>query len=94
MAINIWLIMLVVIINGKIIEKTEFETIEQCFVFEEMVSKKPSLVAKGKMVKSLQFGCVKYLRRYVEECEILPMDYINKKECIPYWDYYGKNSRR
>ena len=66
----------------------------QCFVFEEMVSKKPSLVAKGKMVKSLQFGCVKYLRRYVEECEILPMDYINKKECIPYWDYYGKNSRR
>ena len=86
--------MFVVIINGTVIEKTEFETTEQCFVFEEMVSKKPSLVTKGKMVESLQFGCVRYLRRYVEECEILPMDYINKKECIPYWDYYGKNSRR
>ena len=94
MAINIWLIMFVVIINGKIIEKTEFETTEQCFVFEEMVSKKPSLVTKGKMVESLQFGCVRYLRRYVEECEILPMDFMKKKECITYWDYYGKNSRR
>ena len=48
--------MFIVVINGTVIEKTEFETTEQCFVFEEMVSKKPSLVTQGKMVKSLQFG--------------------------------------
>ncbi len=33
------------------------------------------------------------LKNYVEECEILPMDYKTKKECIPYWDHWGKHSR-
>ena len=94
MDINIWLILFIVTINGNIEDSIEYETMEQCLGFEQMVSKKPSLVTQGKMVESLQFGCVKYIRRYVEECEVVPMDYVNKKDCIPYWEHYGKNSRR
>ena len=94
MGINIWLIMFIVIINGNIKESTQFETLEQCLGFEQMVSKNPSLVTQGKMVESIQFGCLRLLKRYVEECEVVPMDYVNKKECIPYWNHWGGNPRR
>ena len=36
---------------------------------------------------------VKRIKRYVEECELLPMDYVNKKQCIPYWEHWAKNRR-
>ena len=35
----------------------------------------------------------RYLKNYVEECELLPMDYNEKPECAPYWEHWGKHSR-
>jgi len=44
-------------------------------------------------IDTLEYGCVKRIKRYVEECELLPMDYVNKKQCIPYWEHWAKNRR-
>jgi len=96
--IHIFVIMFVVIFdysNGvQTSMELKFDTVEECFVHKRLVDKDPSvLYYNGKNIVNLQYGCVRYLKNYVEECEILPMDYENKKECIPYWDHWGKHSR-
>ena len=96
--IKIFVIMFVVIFdytNGaqRSIE-LEFETVEQCFEHKRKVDKDPTqLYYEGKSIENLEYGCVRYLKNYVEECEILPMDYDTKKACIPYWDHWGNHSR-
>ena len=96
--INVFVIMFVVIFeydNGATrTMELEMETIEQCFEQKRKVDEDPSqLYYEGKKIKNLEWGCVRYLKNYVEECELLPMDYVNKKECIPYWNHWGKHSR-
>ena len=66
----------------------------KCFDQKRKVDADPSqLYYEGKKIVDLQWGCVRYMKKYVEECELLPMDYENKKECIPYWNHWGKHSR-
>ena len=96
--INVFVIMFVVIFdyeNGA--QRTmelEMESVEQCFEQKRKVDKDPSqLYYEGKKIVNLEWGCVRYLKNYVEECELLPMDYVNKPGCIPYWDHWGKHSR-
>jgi len=96
--INIFVIMFVVIFdysNGvQTSMELEFDTVEKCFEHKRLVDRDPSvLYYQGKNIENLEYGCVRYLKNYVEECEILPMDYVNKKECIPYWDHWGNHSR-
>jgi len=96
--IKIFIIMFVVIFdydNGEQRSmQLEFENVEQCFEHKRSVDKDPTkLYYEGKHIENLEYGCVRYLKNYVEECEILPMDFVNKKECIPYWDHWGSHSR-
>ncbi len=96
--IKIFVIMFVVIFDytGGQTRRAEIpmESVEKCFEQKRLVDKDPSvLYYNGKNIVNLQYGCVRYLKNYVEECEILPMDYVNKKECIPYWDHWSKHSR-
>ena len=72
----------------------KFDTVEQCFEQVKKVDEDPSvLYFEGKNINNIEYGCVRYLKNYVEECEQLPMDYENKKECIPYWNHWAKHSR-
>ena len=72
----------------------QFDTVEQCFEQVKKVDEDPSvLYFEGKNINNIEYGCVRYLKNYVEECEQLPMDYENKKECIPYWNHWAKHSR-
>ena len=96
--INVFVIMFVVIFeydNGATrTMEWEIEKIEQCIEQKRKVDEDPShLYYEEKKIKNLEWGCVRYLKNYVEECELLPMDYVNKKECIPYWNHWGKHSR-
>ena len=98
--VNIFIIMFVVMFDhqgtkGEI--TTEFETVEQCFEHKRGVDKNPSvnleLYFEGKTVTNIEYGCVRYLKNYVEECEVLPMDPVKNKECIPYWNHWATHSR-
>ena len=96
--INVFVIMFVVIFeyqSGEVRRmELEMESVEQCFDQKRKVDADPSqLYYEGKKIVDLQWGCVRYMKKYVEECELLPMDYVNKKECIPYWNHWGRHSR-
>jgi hypothetical protein len=94
--IDIFVIMFVVMFNhqGTTSEMSlRFDTVEQCFEHKRKVDKDPTSLELPKIATDIEYGCVRYLKNYVEECEQLPMDYVNKKECIPYWDHWGSHSR-
>ena len=95
--IEVFVIMFVVIFDytgGYSRTEIPMESVEQCFEHKRLVDKDPSvLYYEGKNIENLEYGCVRYLKNYVEECEVLPMDHVNKKECIPYWNHWGKHSR-
>ena len=95
--IEIFVIMFVVLFDhqGTPSEmSTRFETVEECFDYKRQVDNDRSILHfEEKNITNLEYGCVRYLKKYVEECEVLPMDHVNKKECIPYWDHWGKHSR-
>jgi hypothetical protein len=86
MTINIWTFFFVVVFNNQYATSVEYETLEKCLTQQYSVEKDSSLLY-------IEYGCVKRIRRYVEQCELLPMDYVNKKECIPYWDHWANNRR-
>ena len=90
--IDIFVIMFVVMFDysGTTNEmKLRFDNVDQCFEHKRKVDKDPSvLYFEGRKVTNIEYGCVRYLKNYVEECEQLPMDYVNKKQCIPYWDHW------
>ena len=95
--IDIWTILFVVLFDYRGVVKEmsiEFDTVEQCFEHKKKVDKDPSvLFFEKKHISKIEYGCVRYLKKYVEECELLPMDYVNKKECIPYWEHWSNHSR-
>ena len=62
-------------------------------VSQDYHCKNSVLYYEREWIDTLEYGCVKRIKRYVEECELLPMDYVNKKQCIPYWEHWAKNRR-
>ena len=94
MAINIWTFFFVVVFNNQYASSIEYDSLEQCLQQQYKVEKDPSvLYYEREWIDTLEYGCVKRIKRYVEECELLPMDYVNKKQCIPYWEHWAKNRR-
>tara|TARA_Y100000992_G_scaffold79926_1_gene50755 strand:- start:2344 stop:2628 length:285 start_codon:yes stop_codon:yes gene_type:complete len=94
MAINIWTFFFVVVFNNQYASSIEYDSLEQCLQQQYEVEKNPSvLYYEREWIDTLEYGCVKRIKRYVEECELLPMDYVNKKQCIPYWEHWAKNRR-
>jgi hypothetical protein len=94
MAINIWTFFFVVVFNNQYASSIEYDSLEQCLQQQYEVEKNPSvLYYERQWIDTLEYGCVKRIKRYVEECELLPMDYVNKKQCIPYWEHWAKNRR-
>ena len=94
MAINIWTFFFVVVFNNQYATSVEYETLEKCLTQQYAVEKDPSLLYyDDRDIITIEYGCVKRMRRYVEQCELLPMDYVNKKQCIPYWNHWAKNRR-
>jgi len=95
--IDIWTILFLVLFDYQGVVKEmsiEFDTVEQCFEHKKKVDKDPSvLFYEKKYINNIEYGCVRYLKNYVEECELLPMDYNEKPECAPYWEHWGKHSR-
>ena len=76
---------------------TVFDTVEQCFAHKREVDKNPTvfheLYFQGNTVTNIEYGCIRYLKNYVEECEVVPMDPVTNKECIPYWNHWATHSR-
>jgi|TARA_B100001758_G_C18397502_1_gene606871 hypothetical protein len=94
MAINIWTFFFVVVFNNQYASSIEYDSLEQCLQQQYEVEKNPSvLYYEREWIDTVEYGCVKRIKRYVEECELLPMDYVNKKQCIPYWEHWAKNRR-
>ena len=94
MTINIWTFFFVVVFNNQYVSAIEYNSLEQCLEQQYSVENDPSvLYYNDKPITTIEYGCVKRIRRYVEQCELLPMDYVNKKECIPYWNHWGNNRR-
>jgi hypothetical protein len=94
MTINIWTFFFVVVFNNQYTSAIEYNSLEQCLQQQYEVEKDPSvLYYEREWIDTLEYGCVKRIKRYVEECELLPMDYVNKKQCIPYWEHWAKNRR-
>jgi len=80
--------------NNQYASSIEYDSLEQCLQQQYEVEKNPSvLYYERQWIDTLEYGCVKRIKRYVEECELLPMDYVNKKQCIPYWEHWAKNRR-
>ena len=94
MAINIWTFFFVVVFNNQYASSIEYDSLEQCLQQQYEVEKNPNvLYYEREWIDTVEYGCVKRIKRYVEECELLPMDYVNKKQCIPYWEHWAKNRR-
>ena len=95
--IEIFYIMFVVMFDYQGITSEmnlQFDTEEQCFEHVRKVDEDPTvLYFEGRNVTNIKYGCIRYLRNFVEECEVLPHDVVNKKECIPYWNHWAKHSR-
>ena len=82
------------VFNNQYASSIEYDSLEQCLQQQYEVEKNPSvLYYERQWIDTLEYGCVKRIKRYVEECELLPMDYVNKKQCIPYWEHWAKNRR-
>ena len=94
MAINISTFFFVVVFNNQYASSIEYDSLEQCLQQQYEVEKNPNvLYYEREWIDTVEYGCVKRIKRYVEECELLPMDYVNKKQCIPYWEHWAKNRR-
>jgi hypothetical protein len=92
--ISIYAFAFVVIFNEKAKIEIPYDSMQSCYIAEVMVDKDPSRLYYTKRgIDSITYGCERILKRYVEECERLPMDFVNKKACIPYWEYYSENAR-
>ncbi len=94
MAINIWTFFFVVVFNNQFQSAIEYDSLEKCLVQQYAVEKDPSLLYyDDRPITKIEYGCVKRVKRYVEQCEVIPIDYIKHKACIPYWNHWGNNRR-
>ena len=86
----IYIYAFVVIFNSTLRIEIPYSTMQDCYMTHVMVENDPSrLYYNREDIQTIEFGCVKRIRPYVEYCEQNPTDY-GRKECHDYW----KNKRR
>lgn len=92
--IQVFIISFIIILNNSAKIEVPYNKMQDCVSVHHLTEyPKQYYGAQFKdEITAIAWTCHKRLKRYVEQCELHPMDF-SKKECVPYWYHWAKNRR-